>query len=145
MEKKRVFVVISAAIPKSKKMNTLATKVSAVCTRASKADNIAKYISETQSSSIVYGLDCSIYTSVVDVELNGEITEGEQSVYVVIAAAIPIKKGMHPIQSNVNSVWTDKSKVESQLHKMIEKKNVTVKDTLCDIHATIIEINLDKS
>lgn len=144
MENKRVFVVVSAAIPKSQKLNTLATKVSAACLRASRADSIAKYISETQTDNIVYGLDCSIYTSVIDTELNGTITEGEQIVYVVVAAAIPISKGMHPIQSKVNSVWTDRSQAELQFQKLINQKNVTIKNTTCDIHATIIEIKLDK-
>ena len=145
MENKRVFVVLSAAIPKIQKLNTLATKVSAACLRASRADAIAKFITESQSKSIVYGLDCSILTSVVDTELYGEITNSDQHVFIVVAAAIPVRKGMNPVQSRVHSAWTEKDKAEAQFRKLVEKKDINVKNTPCDIHASIIDIKLDKS
>ena len=145
MENKRVFVVLSAAIPKSQKMNTLATKVSATCLRASRADAVAKFITESQADTVVYGLDCAILTSVVDTELNGEIIDGDQNIFIVVAAAIPVRKGMDPVQSRVHSAWTDKTRAEITFQKMVSKKDINVKNIPCDIHASIIEIKLDKS
>lgn len=145
MENKRIFVVVSAAIPKIQKLNTIATRVSAACLRASRADAIAKFIQETQQKNIVYGFECTIHTSVIDVELNGELNDGEQHVYIIVSAAIPIRKGMNPVQSRVHSVWTDRNKAEQKFTEIVSKKDVNVKNILCDVHATIIDIKLDKS
>jgi len=145
MENRRVFIVVSAAIPKIQKLNTLATKVSAACLRASRADAIAKFISETQPNNIVYGLECSIHTSVVDIELRGEVTDGDQNVYIVVTAAIPVRKGMNPVQSRVHSAWTTRESAESQFRDLVSRKDINVKNIPCDVHASIIEIKLDKS
>jgi len=145
MENKRIFVVISVAIPKTQKLNTLATKVSTACLRASRADAIAKFIQESKQNDIVYGFACTVHTSVVDAELIGQLTEGEQHVYIIVSAAIPIKKGMNPVQSRVHSVWTDRNEAERKFTEIVSKKDINVKNILCDVHATIIDIELDKS
>jgi len=146
MEEKarNVFVVLSAAIPTIDKMNTLATKVTAACLRSSRAEAIAQMVKENQGEEIVYGLQCKIYTSVVETQLTGELKDGEQEVYVLVSAAIPLKKGMHPVKSNVHSVCTDQQTAE-ELFKKKKVETLHVRGVKCETHVSIIPIRLDKS
>ncbi len=142
-EIKNVFVVLSAAIPTIDKMNTLATKVTAVCLRSSRADGVARMVQENQDE-IIYGLQCKIYTSVVEAQLNGNITNGDQEVYVLVSAAIPTKKGMHPVKSNVHSVCTNEQTAE-ELFKKKKLEKLNIRGIACETHVSIIPIRLDKS
>jgi len=142
-EPRNVFVVLSAAIPIIDKMNTLATKVTAVCLRSSRAEAIAQMIKENQEE-IVYGLQCKIYTSVVEAQLNGDVRDGDQEVYVLVSAAIPLKKGMHPVKSNVHSVCTSQQ-VAEDLFKIKKVETLQIRGVKCETHVSIIPIKLDKS
>lgn len=139
-----VFVVVSAAIPAVDKMNSLAVKVSAVCSRASRAEEIARMIRETEPRrSLVYGLDCNIHTSVVECSL-GESVQGDD-VYVITTAAIPRKRHEHPVQSNVRSVHATPQKAEEVFQEIMKRPSINIKGMECEVHATIIPIKLDRS
>jgi hypothetical protein len=141
-----VFVVISAAIPKEEKLNSLAIKVSSVCTRSSKAEEIAKIIKTTHpSEEMVYGINCKIITSVIDVPITGDLDKDQELVYVIITAAIPTKIGSHPIQLNVHSVHTSQNSVEQTFKKIQSKDSIIVNGINCGQHASIIPIKLNKS
>lgn len=140
-----VFVVISAAVPKEEKLNSLAIKVSAVCLRASKAEEIAKVIKTMHpSEEMVYGINCKIITSVIDVQVTGNLDNNQELVYVIVTAAIPIKKASNPVQLNVHSVHTTQSSVEETFKKIQSKESIIVNGIECGQHASIIPMKLDK-
>jgi hypothetical protein len=65
----KVFVVISAAVPKERKVSAPpAVKVSAVCARSSRAEEIAKQLSENEK--IIGQALCVIQSAIVEVELD---------------------------------------------------------------------------
>lgn len=141
MSEKRVFVVITAAIPKTG-LNSLAAKVSYVCLRASRADNLSQMVQQMQKP-IVYGIECNIKTSVVDIELTGEYNDNVQEVYVVVATSIPTKKGKNPSRIKIHGVYTDPQKAQ-QVQMEIQGKKTNIKGEDCMIHSSIVPTKLDK-
>jgi len=139
-----VFVVVSAAIPTADKFNALASKVSAACVRASKADTIANIVKLHDQDSIVYGLQCKIITSVVSMELAGDLSDYADTVYVLLTAAIPLQRRMNPIQTNVHSVYVDRNKAE-EVFRNLSGKNITVNGIACQCHVSIVPTKLDRS
>lgn len=143
MNKSTLYVIISVGIPKREKLNSLIHKVLYVTLFKSRAEKLFKFINDKlKNQTVLYGIECNLYNSIVPVDFYGELNE---VVYVVVYAAIPKQKGMNPLQCNVHSVYSDRNQVEKIGNELLNKKEIIVKGIECFPHVSIIESKVDKN
>ena len=138
----KLFVVVLAALPKLGGMNCVATKIPAVCLRTSGADAFAQIAKESQGS-VVYGLECNIYTKTVEYDLNVSSIASNQELFVILSIAIPVEKGKNPTQVNVYKVCMTQEEAEN-VFKEICGKRITVGGLVCETQASIIRVKVDQ-
>jgi hypothetical protein len=134
----KIFVVVLAAVPK-KAGNCLAIKIPAVCLRESRAEAFAQIAKESQGS-VVYGLECSVFTKIIPWDL--DVSSTPTDLYVVMNIAIPIEEGRPPTQANVYKVCLSPEDAEKTFME-INAKKIEVAGIACETQSSITQVRLD--